>query len=308
MCHSFLRKDADPVQVGAALALLAAKGVHAHELAGFHSILRSVGTTLDFDDLRIIDMCGTGGDWKNTFNISTIAACVAAGAGIKVAKHGNYSASSHCGASNVLEAAGVPFHADHTTLRRQLESNGLCVLHAPLFQPLLKYVAPVRKALGIRTCFNLLGPLLNPCVPQCQLIGVADASVVELYHRFLSETDLSYTLVHSHDGYDEISLTGSFLVRTRESVHEYVPEDLGLSRCAEGDLFGGTTVPEALHILEEILNGNGTQAQNEAVIVNAAFALLTYDAALTIEVAIKKARESLESGSAQRCFNSLRCK
>jgi len=275
------------------------------ELSGFREALLELAVKVDLSDFNTIDLCGTGGDEKNTFNISTLTSFVVAGTGNKVAKHGNYSVSSASGSSNMLEYLGYQFTNDEVLLKRQLEKANICFLHAPLFHPAMKAVGPVRKELGMKTFFNMLGPLVNPSQPQNQLVGVFNLEVARTYNYLLQGTDLNYGVLYALDGYDEISLTGPFKLFTKASEQTIQPSDLGLKTIAPSEIFGGNSVPEAAKIFENILNGSGTEAQNNVVLSNAAFALKTMDSTKSFETAFEQAKESLFGLKAKRSLELI---
>jgi anthranilate phosphoribosyltransferase len=252
-----------------------------------------------------MDLCGTGGDEKNTFNISTLASFVAAGAGAKVAKHGNYSVSSSCGSSNVLEHFGYQFTSDEDALKKQLDKTGICFLHAPLFNPAMKNVAPVRRALRLKTFFNMLGPMVNPAFVKKQMVGVFSLELARLYAYIYQQTDKQFVILHSLDGYDEISLTGGFKFISNDSEKVIEPEDLGLKTHGPEELYGGETVEEAAGIFLKILEGNGTNAQNDTVVANAAVALKCYYPEKSFHECVAMARYSLESKGALKTFKTL---
>lgn len=291
-------------QVAAFLAVYRMREVRPEEFLGFREVMLERCVPLECGEKRCVDVCGTGGDGKNTFNISTLAAFVVAGAGVKVAKHGNYSVSSHCGSSNVLENLGAKFSNDQSIQLDLLDTAGVCYLHAPLYHPAMKYVGPVRKALGVKTIFNLLGPLSNPARPSAQLIGVADPAVGELYAEVLSKTEVDFTIVHSLDGYDEVSLTGPFFVKTREGTKQYQPKDLGFKQVAPEDLNGGNDIEGASSTFEKILVGEGSEAQNSVVTANAALAIQCASGNESLENSIESARDSLSSGRAAEAFKA----
>jgi anthranilate phosphoribosyltransferase len=280
------------------------KGVTVKELEGFRDALLELAHPVDLSEFGPLDLCGTGGDGKNSFNISTLAAFVVAGAGGKVAKHGNYGVSSAAGSSNVLEELGYSFSNDPDTLKRELDQVGITFLHAPLFHPAMKEVAPVRKALGVKTFFNVLGPLVNPADPPYQLVGVFDLPTFRSYQYFFERSDRSYAIVHSLDGYDEISLTGTFRLATPQGVEQSDPRRLTERILKPEELHGGDSLEEAARIFLDVLKGNGTHAQNEAVVTNAALAINTYSAD-PLEEDLEKARESLRSGKAYAKFQAL---
>ena len=288
------------------LTAIQMRGIHLPELRGFHRVLRENGTMIDLQTEDLIDVCGTGGDGKNTFNISTLAALVLAGAGQKVAKHGNASATSGCGSSDILQFLGVKFSDNETELRNNLEKANLCYLHAPFFQPTLKAVGAIRREIGFRTFFNLLGPLVNPARPRFQFVGVAEPFVQKLYRYFLEDGATEFAVVHARDGYDEISLTGAFDIVTNDGAETFYPEDLGFATIKPEDLDGGANLPEAAEIFQKILRGEGTEAQNSVVIANAAFALQTARPEQNFAECRAQTEESLLGGAAQRKLLELR--
>lgn len=292
-------------QIAALLMGLQMKGITDDELLGFRDGLLETGTPVDLTPYQPIDIVGTGGDGKNTFNISTCACFVVAAAGYKVAKHGNYAATSVSGASTVLEQHGVKFTKDPGLLRRNIEENNIVYLHAPLFAYGMKFVAPVRKALGIPTCFNLLGPLVNPCRPTYQLLGTANLSQMRLYDSVLQKINVTYGIVSSTDGYDEISLTGSFKVKTRESERILTPADLGLKQAKVEEIFGGKDAGEAKKIFDNILENQATESQKNVVLANAAFAIQLMSPEKSINECLATAREAIESGKALATFKKF---
>ncbi len=289
-------------QIASFLTVFRMRPVTVEELTGFRNALYNLCLKVDFSDFNTIDLCGTGGDNKNTFNISTLSSFIVAGARIKVAKHGNYSVSSNCGSSNVLEHFGYKFTNDERILKRQLEDANICYMHAPLFHPAMKNVAPVRKEMGVKTFFNILGPLVNPSNPQNQLVGVYNLETARLYDYFFQNSNIKYSIVYSFDGYDEISLTGEFKVISRGGDSVFSPEDINLKKYSERDLYGGETVEEAAQIFKSILEGQGTEAQNNVVLTNAAFAIKCVTEK-TFEDCFETATESLLSKNA---LNSLK--
>ena len=272
------------------------------EFLGFREALLDLSLQLDFSDINSIDIVGTGGDGKDTFNISTLSCFVVAGAGYKVTKHGNYASSSVSGSSNVLENLGYKFSNDESVLKKQVEEANITFLHAPLFHPALKNMAPLRKDLGLRTIFNLLGPVVNPVKPSNQLLGVYSKEIGDLYSGLLKSANMNYSIVHSKDGYDEISLTSDFDLFTNKG-HEIVkPSDLGFKKIEQKDLYGGDTPEKAAKIFIDILEGKGTEAQNNAIIANSAYAISTISTKPILDC-IDIAKESLNSGNA---LNSLK--
>jgi anthranilate phosphoribosyltransferase len=279
--------------------------ITAEELAGFREALKELAIKVDLSAYNTIDIVGTGGDGKNTFNISTLTSFVVAGTGQKVAKHGNYSVSSQSGSSDMLESFGYEFTNDETTLQKHLETANICFLHAPKFHPAMKAVGPTRKALALKTFFNILGPLVNPSSPQNQLLGTFNLEVARLYNYILQEEGSNYGIVHALDGYDEISLTGGFKLFTKTGEQLITPEDLGQKRIEQSAIFGGNSVAEAAKIFKTILAGKGTAAQNSVVLTNAAIALTIVDANTSFEDAYEEVKESLLAGKAKRSLEKL---
>lgn len=275
------------------------------ELQGFRDALLELAVNTDLDGREFIDIVGTGGDGKNTFNISTLACFIVAGAGQKVAKHGNYGATSISGASNVMEQLGYKLSNDREKLKREAGNANICFLHAPLFHPALKAVGGIRKNLGIRTFFNMLGPLVNPAFPKFQLIGVYNLEMARIYTYMLQQTDSSFAIIHSLDGYDELSLTGDARVITNEGERVMTPEQLGKRMVSPSDIYGGNSPEEAAKIFLNILNGKGSWAQNAVVLANAAMALYCTGVYSDYELAYAAAVESLESRKAVNSLNKL---
>lgn len=289
-------------QIAAFITVFLMRSISVDELSGFREALLELRKPADFSAYNPIDIVGTGGDNKNTFNISTAASFVLAGAGYKVVKHGNYGATSISGASNVMEQHGVKFTTDMSKLHYSIQKANIAYLHAPLFNDALKTVAPVRKALGVRTFFNMLGPLVNPAMPKRQMLGVYNLKLARLYYYLYQQTDVAFSVVHSLDGYDEISLTSDFKVINREGEHIYTPEDFGFQRYTEADLDGGQTVEEAAAIFTSVLNNTSTRAQRDCVIINAAFAIHTIEQSMSLSDCIAIARHSIVCGLAYRNF------
>lgn len=302
LVHGIVDGNYNDVQISALLTGLIMRGIKVDELLGLRDGLIETGHPVDLSPYRVIDIVGTGGDNKNTFNISTCACLVVAGAGYKVAKHGNYAATSTSGASNVMEQHGVKFTADNDQLRRNLEECNFTYLHAPLFATGMKSVAPVRKMLQIPTCFNLLGPLMNPCRPAYQLLGVANLNQMRLYSSVYERLGIGYGIVNNIDGYDEISLTRDFKVKTNTMEKIFRPEDLGMSNVRPEELYGGTTVEEASAIFDSVLENRCTESRKNVVLANAAFAIKVIEQGKDIAECLAIARESLESGRALACL------
>ncbi|MDR1876456.1 MAG: anthranilate phosphoribosyltransferase [Flavobacteriaceae bacterium] len=293
-------------QIAAFISVFLMRSISIDEFFGFSDALLSLCADVSpLQKYDPIDIVGTGGDNKNTFNISTLSCFVVASAGYKVAKHGNYGATSVSGASNVMEQHGVKFTPDVSKLERSMDQANIAYLHAPLFNNAMKVVAPVRKALGVRTFFNMLGPVVNPIKPKKNVLGVFNLRMARLYYYMYQNTDCDYTVVHSLDGYDEISLTDSFKVINKQREAIFSPEDIGLNRCSQKDLDGGKTPEEASRIFDNVLNNTATEAQKNAVLANSAFSIQTIDPSLSIEECINQAKEALESGKAKKTFSKF---
>lgn len=275
------------------------------ELAGFREALKELAIKVDLSEFNAIDIVGTGGDGKDTFNISTLTSFIVAGTGQKVTKHGNYSVSSQSGSSDMLESFGYEFTNGESVLKKQLEKANICFLHAPKFHPAMKAVAPTRRALALKTFFNMLGPLVNPSSPKNHMLGTFNLEVARLYNYILQEEGDNYAIIHALDGYDEISLTGSFKVYTRLGEKLVTPADLGMRYVDPSAIFGGNNVAEAAQIFKSILSGDGTEAQNNVVLTNAAFTLQIVDSNLSFEDAFDTAKDSLFGGKAKQCLEKL---
>lgn len=292
-------------QIASLLMALQTRGVTVDELLGFRDGLLETGKKVNLDDYNTLDIVGTGGDGKNTFNISTCSAFVIAACGYKVTKHGNGSATSVSGASNVLQAHGVKFSDDESQLRRSLEQTNFCYLHAPLFAYGMKYVGPTRRAMGIPTCFNLLGPFVNPCHPKNSLHGTANHDLQRLYVNAHQKIGDNYGVVTSYDGYDEISLTSGFKLITNYFEKVFTPKDLGLNYLDPQEIYGGSTPEEAWKIFDSVLEGTSTEAQKNVIIANAACGIAVMDRNQSIEDSVLMAREALESGKALETFKKF---
>lgn len=292
-------------QLAAFMTVFLMRSITTDELTGFRDAILERRLPVNFGDVDAIDIVGTGGDGKNTFNISTASCFVVAGTGRKVVKHGNYGASSVSGASNVLEHHGVKFSSDLSLLSKSFDESGVCYLHAPFFSPALKSVAPVRKSLAVRTFFNMLGPLVNPFLPKHQLLGVYNLKLMRLYSYIAQNEDINCTVVHSLDGYDEISLTSPFKVSGPDGERIFQPEELGWTTAKQSDLWGGNTVSEAAKIFDNIIEGKATPAQENCVVANSAFALKTLEPELDFEEAKDLALESIHSGAAKEKFKKF---
>lgn len=292
-------------EVTAFMTVYLMRSITIEELQGFQDALLELCVPVDLNGFDTIDIVGTGGDGKNTFNISTLSCFIVAGAGQKVAKHGNYGASSISGASNVMEQLGYKFKNDAKALKKEVEEAGICFLHAPLFHPALKTVGPIRRNLAMRTFFNMLGPMVNPANPSFQLVGVYSLEMARIYNYLLQQSGKAFTIIHSLDGYDEISLTNDTKVITNNGERVMTPEQLGKRMVDPQDIFGGSTVEEAAKIFTRILKGEGSWAQNAVVLANAAMALSCTDEFSTYEDAYQAAVESLESGKANSALEKL---
>ncbi|OIQ18784.1 anthranilate phosphoribosyltransferase [Lacinutrix sp. MedPE-SW] len=291
-------------QIASFLTVFMMRSITLNELQGFRDALLELCIPVDLSNFNAIDLCGTGGDGKNTFNISTLSSFVTAGANVKVAKHGNYGVSSASGSSNVMEALGVKFTNDIDTLKTQIDQAGICVMHAPLFHPAMKNVAPIRKELGVKTFFNMLGPMVNPAFPKNQMVGVFSLELQRLYGYLYQNTNTNYSIVHALDGYDEISLTSNTKIITNASESILKPSDLCIEQIEESEIFGGVTVKEAAKVFKNIINGKGTQAQNNVVCANAGLAIATVDG-ISHKEGFERAKESLESGKAKLALEKL---
>ncbi len=293
-------------QITALLTALQMRGITVDELLGFRDGILQTGVPVHLTADRYIDVVGTGGDRKNTFNISTTACFVIAGAGYKVAKHGNFAATSVSGASNVIKNHGVMFTDDVSRLQRSMDECGIVYLHAQLFAKAMKFVAPIRRSLPFPTCFNLLGPLVNPSQPQCQMLGVATLDQMRLYNSVYQRLGIDYAIVTSVDGYDEISLTGPFKVQTRQMERVFQPADLGFSPAKPEELVGGATEQEAKEIFDSVLENRALPAQKNIVMANAAFAIHVLERGQKpIEECIDIARQAIDSGNALRTFKKF---
>lgn len=293
-------------QIVSFLTVYMMRGITLEELTGFRQALQELCITINLKDYNTIDLCGTGGDGKDTFNISTLASFVVAGAGYKVAKHGNYGVSSHCGSSNVLEHLGIVFTNQEQLLQQQIEQANICILHAPLFHPAMKNLAPIRKELGVKTFFNMLGPLVNPSMPNNQIVGVFSLELFRLYQYLLQDSNQQFSVIHSLDGYDEVSLTCPTKIANNGTEQMLNPEDFGFSALDPNAILGGKTVQDSANIFMQVLNNHATSAQNQVVLANAALAINTIHPNFTLQEALSEAQESLLSGKALACFNQLK--
>ncbi len=281
------------------------RSITIQELMGFRDALLSLAVKVNLGADDAIDIVGTGGDGKDTFNISTLACFIVAGTGQKVIKHGNYGASSVSGASNVMEKMGYQFKNEEAVLANEVKEAGICFLHAPLFHPALKAVGPMRRNIGVRTFFNMLGPIVNPAQPKYQLIGVYNLEMARIYNYVLQSLNKDFTLIHSMDGYDEISLTADTKVVTNKGEFIKSPIELANLKVSQAALHGGETVDAAAAIFKNILEGKGTEAQNAVVLANAAMALMVTGKYPQYQDALEAARKSLQSGAAKNALDTL---
>ncbi len=294
----------NPSQISAFLTVFMMRSITIDELSGFREALLDLCIRVDLSAYNTIDLCGTGGDGKDTFNISTLASFVAAGAGIKVAKHGNYGVSSISGSSNVMEKMGIKFSNDPSFLEKCIDQAGICVLHAPLFHPAMKNVGPIRKELAVKTFFNMLGPMVNPSFPQNQLVGVFNLELARMYAYLYQNTNVNFTILHSLDGYDEISLTGPTKIITSHMEGMIKPEDFGIRLLSQSEIEGGKTIEESAEIFTNIISGKGNEAQNNVVCANAAMAIATVTKCSPQE-GFELAKESLFSGKGLKALQKL---
>jgi len=314
---SFTRKEAHEIltniatgkynssQIASFMTAYSMRTIREEELEGFRDSMFDLSVKRDYRDYKLIDLCGTGGDGKNTFNISTLASFIVAGAGHKVAKHGNYGVSSGCGSSNVMEYLGYQFSNDQDEIYRSLDEANICFLHAPLFHPAMKTVAPIRRELGIKTFFNMLGPLINPANPHYQSVGVFSLELARLYAYIYQKTDKQFSIIHALDGYDEVSLTGSFKVINNSAEQIMTLKELGFEAINPKEIAGGDTVEEAAGIFKTILNNEGNGVQNRVVLANAAIAINTIKPDASFHECFLEAEESLFGGMALKSFKTL---
>jgi anthranilate phosphoribosyltransferase len=292
-------------QIAAFMTVYLMRSITVEELSGFREAMLELCVPVEIEEYDAMDLCGTGGDGKDTFNISTLSSFIVAGAGQNVAKHGNSGVSSICGSSNLLAYFGYQFTSDIDKIRRSLDDVGICFLHAPLFHPAMKNVAPIRKELGVKTFFNMLGPMVNPSFPNKQLVGVFSLELARLYGYLYQNMEGRFSILHALDGYDEISLTGPFKMISNHGERVLTPENIGLSTLKAESILGGETIEESAKIFENILKGKGTKSQNQVVLANSAAALVTAQEGMTFPDAIAKAEEVLLSGKALDVFEGL---
>ena len=296
--------DYNQSQIASFLTVYMMRSITIEELEGFRDALLELCLAVDFSHYNTVDLCGTGGDGKNTFNISTLSSFVTAGAGVNVTKHGNYGVSSISGSSNVMEYLGIKFSNEKDYLEKCLDKAGICVLHAPLFHPAMKNVAPIRKELGVKTFFNMLGPMVNPSFPKNQLVGVFNLELARLYGYLYQNTNKNFTILHALDGYDEISLTGDTKVISNQSETILSPKSFGVQQIKQQDIFGGDTIKDSAEIFIKVISGKGTEAQNNVVSANAGMAIATVKN-ITPKEGFELAKESLLSGKGLETLKKL---
>lgn len=292
-------------QIAAFITAYCMRNITVEELQGFRDAMLDLCLKVDFSDFELVDLCGTGGDGKDTFNISTLASFVVAGAGHKVAKHGNYGVSSGCGSSNVMEHLGYSFTNDESELKRSLDKAGICFIHAPLFNPAMKTVAPIRRELGVKTFFNMLGPMCNPAKPKNQIVGVFSLELARIYAYLYQQTDKNYTIIHAVDGFDEVSLTCDFKTFSKKGEALTKIADLGFEELQETQIQGGDTIESSAKIFTEVLEGKATEAQTNVVLCNAALAIQTIRQNVSFADCYYEAEESLLSKRALGSFKNL---
>ncbi|MCL4114615.1 UNVERIFIED_CONTAM: hypothetical protein GTU68_005349 [Idotea baltica] len=296
--------DYNTSQIAAFLTVYMMRSITIEELEGFRDALLELCLAIDLSEYNPIDLCGTGGDGKDTFNISTLASFVTAGADVKVTKHGNYGVSSKCGSSNVMEFLGIKFSNESDFLKKSIDKAGICVLHAPLFHPAMKNVAPIRRELGVKTFFNMLGPMVNPAFPKNQMVGVFNLELARMYGYLYQNTDKNFTVLHALDGYDEISLTGNTKTISNNSEGMLKPEDFGVQKIMQSEIVGGEGIAESAQIFMDVLQGRGSDAQNNVVCANAGIAIATVKD-LSPKEGFEQARESLLNGSGLGALKKL---
>jgi len=292
-------------QMAAFMTAYCMRSITVYELEGFRDAMLELCLPIDLQTGEVIDLCGTGGDGKDTFNISTLASFVVAGAGYKVAKHGNYGVSSGCGSSNVMEFLGCVFTNDTDKLKTNIDKANICFLHAPLFHPAMKTVAPIRRELAVKTFFNMLGPLVNPAKPKNQLVGVFNLELARIYAYLYQKSDVKYTILNALEGYDEVSLTCDF--KTFSAAGEKINsiESLGFTKLKPSEILGGSTISESADIFMEVLNNQATPAQSNVVLCNAALAINTIKPQNSFADCFYEAEESLTSKKALNSFKTL---
>ncbi|MFT5862364.1 MAG: anthranilate phosphoribosyltransferase [Flavobacteriales bacterium] len=294
----------NPSQIASFLTVYMMRSITIEELEGFRDALLDLCLKVDVSEYNAIDLCGTGGDGKDTFNISTLSSFVTAGADVAVTKHGNYGVSSVSGSSNVMEYLGITFSNDVDFLKRSMDTVGMCVLHAPLFHPAMKHVAPIRRALGVKTFFNMLGPMVNPAFPKNQLVGVFNLELARMYGYLYQKGDKNFTILHALDGYDEISLTGPTKTITNHTESMLTPSDFGVQAHTQADIYGGDSIAASAKIFMDVISGKGSDPQNNVVCANAGMAIATVKGLTPLE-GFTQAKESLLGGKALEKLTKL---
>lgn len=291
-------------QIASFLTVYMMRSITIEELEGFRNALLELCIPVDLKEFNTIDLCGTGGDGKDTFNISTLSSFVTAASGVHVTKHGNYGVSSTCGSSNVMEYLGIKFSNNPDFLKKCLEETGICILHAPLFHPAMKNVGPIRKELGVKTFFNMLGPMVNPAFPENQMVGVFNLELARMYGYLYQNTNKNFTVLHALDGYDEISLTGNTKTISNNTEALLKPEDFGVAAISADQIKGGGTIETSAAIFMEVISGKGTEAQNNVVSANAGMAIATVKG-VSPKRGFEIAKETLLSGKALKTLKKL---
>lgn len=296
--------EVNPATIAAFLTVFMMRAITGEELLGFRKAMLELALKIDFKGLETMDMCGTGGDGKNTFNISTCSSFVVAASGVKVSKHGNYGVSSGVGSSNVIEHLGYQFTNDAAQLQKEIEETNITFLHAPLFHPAMKNVAPIRKELGLKTFFNMLGPLSNPCQPAYQLSGVYAPEILPLFDYVLSKNTTRFAVIHADDVYDEISLTCDFKVVSNKEKHHYSPTDFGFSKINPSEISGGDSIEESADILVNVLKGVATEPQKNVVASNAGLGIHVAKN-VSLQEGIKEATSIINEGKGFEVLSNL---
>lgn len=305
LMHGIAELQLNEAQIAAVLSSYIMRSISLDELLGFRDALLDLAVRVDLDRTGIIDLCGTGGDGKNTFNISTLSSFVVAGSGIPVAKHGNYGVSSITGSSNLMEHFGYKFSNSNDKLRREIDEAGICFMHAPLFHPALKAVGPVRRQLGIKTIFNIMGPLVNPANPLFQLSGVFNIEAGRLYSYLMQREKKQFIVIHSLDGYDEVSLTSAIKTFTPEGEGLLEPSSFNMSYIKAESLHGGEDIAEAAEIFLSVLENRATTEHKNTVLANSALAISCFHNGQNLTDSVDAARESIDSGKALQSFKKL---
>jgi anthranilate phosphoribosyltransferase len=305
LMHGIAKNELNEAQIASVLTAFLIRTISIEELRGFRQALIDLAVKVNLNDGYGIDLCGTGGDGKNTFNISTASAFVVAAAGYPVIKHGNYGATSVSGSSNVMEYFGYKFSNEERKLQNELDKAGICFLHAPLFHPALKAVGPVRKQLGIKTFFNMLGPLVNPANPDYRLSGVYSSEAGRIYSYFLQAEKKNYIVLHSLDGYDEVSLTSPVKIFSNKGETMVNFREMGFKKIQPEDISGGKTLEESAAIFHSVLKNEATPEQQSVIVANAAMAISCISKTEDISECIEVAREMIVSGKAYASFRKL---